>query len=230
VILEAEAGPEPVPVVCSLDEERSTESDSDKEGTFKGLGEGTYSPDDDTARGNGIPEAVKNVSSPPSSSVSFAPSSGLHRFGMYIPFLFPAVTALLRVPFLRSPTRLEPEPGPEPPPPSVVPLSGLDSRGSGSRDVSLGCGASIGVSTLCRARCVGRRPARGEGTSGDGGEAEVGKEPRSAANSSSPMTRGVSAERDTINEDREGGFLIAIGRVGEDGGWNASRKSSGHLP
>jgi len=207
-----------MPVVCSLDKERSTESDSDEEGTFKGLGEGTYSPDDDTARGNGIPTAVTNVSSPPSSSVPsapFAPSSGLLRLGMYIPFLFPAVTALLRVLFLGSPTRLEPEP----PPPSVVPLSGLDSRGSRSRDVSLGCGASIGVSTLCRPRCVGRRPARGEGTSGDDGEAEVGKAPRSAANSSCPMTRGVSAERDIVNEDRESGFLIAIGRVGEEGAY-----------
>jgi hypothetical protein len=202
-----------VPVVCSLDEERSTESDSDVEGTFKGLGEGTYSPDDDTARGNGILAAVTNVSPPPSSSAPFAPSSGLPRLGTYIPFLFPALTGLLRVLFLRSPTRLEPEPGPEPPPPSVVPLSGLDSRGSGRRDVSLGCGASIGVSTLCRARCVGRRPARGEGTSGDGGGTEVGKASRSAANSSFPMTRGVSAERDTVNEDREGGFLIAIGHL-----------------
>jgi hypothetical protein len=215
-------------VVCSLDEERSTESDSDEEGTFKGLGEGTYSPDD-MARGNGIPIAVTNVSSPSSSSAPFAPPSGLLRLGMYIPFLLPAVTALLRVLFLRSPTRLEPEP----PPPSVDPLSGLDSRASGSKDVSLGCGASIGVSTLCRARCVDRRPARGEGTSGDGGEAEVGKAPRSTANSSCPMTRGVSAERDTVNEDREDGFLIAIGRVGEEGAyaaWNASKKSSGHLP
>lgn len=210
-----------MPVVCSLDE-RSSESDSDKEGTSKGLGEGTYSPDDDTARGNGMPEAVTNVSSPPSSSVPFALSSGLLRLGTYTPFLFPA---LLRVLFLRSPTRFEPEP----PPPSVVPLSGLDSRGSGSRDVSLGCGASIGVSTLCRARCVGRRPVRGEGTSGEGGEAEENKA-RSAANSSCPMTRGVSAERDTINEDREDGFLIVIGRVGEEGALNASRKSSGHLP
>jgi hypothetical protein len=221
-----------VPVVCSLDVERSTESDSDEEGTFKGLGEGTYSPDDDTARGNGILAAVTNVSQPPSSSDPFAASSGLLRLGMYIPFLFPEVTALLRVLFLRSPTRLEPEPGPEPPPLSVVPLSGLDSRGSGSSDASQGCGASIGVSTLCRARCVGRRPARGEGTSGDGGEAEVGKATRSSANSSCPMTRGVSAERDTVNEDREGGFLIAIGRVGDEGthaAWNASKKSSGHL-
>jgi hypothetical protein len=214
-----------------LDEERSTELDSDEEGTFKGLGDGTLSPDDGTARGNGMPIAVTNVSSPPSSSASFAPfapSSGLLRLGMYIPFLCPAVTELLRGLFLRSPTRLEPEPGPR-----VVPLSGLDSRGSGSRDVSLGCGASIGASTLCRARCVGRRPARGEGTSGDGGEAEVGKAPRSAANSSCPMTRGVSAERDTVNEDQEGGFLIAIGRVGEEGAhaaWNGSKKSSGHLP
>jgi hypothetical protein len=219
-----------VPVVCSLDEERLTKSDSD-EGTFNGLGGGTYSPDDDSAHGNGIPAAVTNVSSPPSSSVSFAsfvPSSGLLRLGMYTPFLFPAVTALLRVLSLRGRTRLGPEPEPEPPP-SVVPLSGLDSRGSRSRDVSLGCGASIGVSTLCRIRCVGR-PARGEGTSR---EAEVGKAPRSAANSSCPMTRGVSAERDTVNEDREGGFLIVIGRVvdeGAYGAWNASKKSSGHLP
>ena len=217
-----------MPVVRSLDEERLTESDSDEEGTFKGLGEGTYSPADDTARGNGIPTAVTNVSSPSPSSASFSPfasSSGLLRLGKYTPFLFPAVTALLRVLLLRSPTRLEPEP----PPPSVVPLSGLDSRWSDSKEVSLGCGARNGVSTLCRPRCVGRRPARGEGASGDDGEAEVGKAPRSAANSSCPMTRGVSAERDTINEDREDGFLIAIGRVGEEGA-NASNKSSGHLP
>jgi hypothetical protein len=220
-----------VPAVYSLDKERLTESDSDVEGMFKGLGKGTYSPDDDTAHGNGIPTAVTNVSSPPSSSVplaSFAPSSGLLRLGMYTPFLFPAVAALLRELSLRSRARLEPEP--EPPPPSVFPLSGLDSRrrGSGSRDVSLGCGASIGVSTLCRVRCVGRRPARGEGTSSDGGE---GKASRSAANPSC-MIRGVSAERDTVNELREGGFLIAIGRVGEEDtyAWNASRKSSGHLP
>ena len=214
-------------MVSSLDEERSTESDSDEEGRFKGLGEGTYSPDDDTAHGNGMPRAVTNLSSPSSSSSSFAPSSGVLCLGIYNPFLFPAVTALPRVLSRRGRTR-EPEPGPEPPPPTV-PLSGLDSRGSGSRDVSLGCGASTGVSTLCRVRCVGRRPVSGEGASGDGGQAEVGKAPRSAANSSCPMTRGVSAERDTVNEDREGGFLIAIGRVGEEGAWNASRKSSGHL-
>ena len=217
-----------------MDEEHLTESDSDKEGTFKGLGEGTCSPDDDRAHGNGIPTAVTNVSSPPSSSVPFAssvPSSGLPRLDMYTPFLFPTVKALLRELSLRGRTRLGPEP--EPPPLSVIPLSGLDSRESGSRDVSLGCGANMGVSTLCRVRCVGRRPARGEGTSGDGGEVEVGKAPRSAANSSCPMTQGVSAERDTVNEDREGGFLIAIGRVGEEGAyvaWNASKKSSGHLP
>jgi len=205
-----------------LDEERSTESDSDEEGRFKGPGKYTYSPEDDRARGNGMPAAVTNVSFPPSSS---SPSASLFsrllRLGMYIPFLFPAVTALLRVLFLRSPVRLDAEPGPEPPPPSVVPLSGLDSRGRDSKDVSLGCDASMGVSTLCRARCVGRRP-----TSGDSGEAEEGKASRSAENSSCPMTCGVSAERDTVNEDREGGFLIAIGREG----WNASRKSSGHLP
>ena len=212
-----------MPVVCSLDEERSTKSDSDEKGTLKGLGKGTYSPDDDTAHGNGIPEAVTNVSPPSSSSTSFAPfapSSGLLRIGMYIPFLFPAVTALLRVLFLRS-TRLEPEPGPEPLPPTVVPPSGLDSRASGSRDVSLGWGANIGVSTLWRARCDGRRLASAEGTSGDGGEAEIGKALRSAAKSSCPITRGVSAERDTVNEDREGGFLIAIGRVGEEGTYAA---------
>lgn len=196
---------EPVPAVCSLDEQRSTESDSEEEGAFKGLGEGTYSPDDDTTRGNGI-AAATNESPPPllSSSdpfVPFAPSSGLHRLGTYTPFLFPAVMALLRVLlFLRSPTRLEP--GPEPPP-SVITLSGLDSRGS-SREESRGCGASPGVSTLCRARCVGRRPLSGESTRGDDGEAKVGKAPKFAMANSSwscPVTRGFSAERDTVNED-----------------------------
>ena len=221
-------------MVRSSDEERLTESDSDEEGTFKGLGEGTYSPDDDTARGNGMPVAVTNVSSPSSSSASFASfasSSGLLRLGTHTPFLFPVVTALLRELSLRGRTRLEPGPGPEPepPPPRMLPLLRPDSRESGSRDVSLGCGASIGVSTLCRARCVGRRPERGEGTSSEG---EDGRPPRSTtANSSFPMTCGVSAERDRVNEDREGGFLIAIGRVGEGvyAAWNVSKKSSGHL-
>jgi len=138
-----------------LDEERSTELDIEEDGAFKELGDGTCSPDDDTARGNGI--AVTNVSSPPSPSSSapsvpvalFAQSSGL-RLGTYTPFLFPAVTALLRVLLLRSPTRFEPEP--EPLPPGVIALSGLDSRGNDSKEESRDCGASPGVSTLCRAR------------------------------------------------------------------------------
>ena len=222
-ILEGVPGPEPV--VCSFDEERSTELDNEEDGAFKELGDGTYSPDDDTARGNGI--AVTNVSPPPSSSQSswaptmlvalFAQSPGFC-LGTYIPFLFPAVTALLRVLLLRSPTRLDPEPGL--PPPSVIALSGLDSRGNGNWEVSRGCGASPGVSTLCRARCVGRRPMRGEGTNGDGGEAGLRKASRSAlANSSCPRTRGLSAERDMVNEDREGSFFIAIGREGEEGAY-----------
>jgi hypothetical protein len=56
----------------SLDEARSTESDCEEEGAFKGLGEGTCSPD--TARGNGM--ATNGSISPP-----FALSSGLLRRG-----------------------------------------------------------------------------------------------------------------------------------------------------
>jgi hypothetical protein len=194
--VEREPAPEaetvPVLVPRSLDEVRSTESDCEGEGAFNELGEGAYSPD--TARGNGM---ATNGSA---SSSLFAPSSRLLRLGMYIPFLCPAIP--LRVLFRRGTTRLDDarlEPS--------VPGSGLVSRSRRS------LGVSPGVSTLWRARCVGRRVGRGDNCDsmlGDG-EAEVDKGPRSAkANSSWPLG---DASTDADRDVREG-FLIVIGREG----------------
>jgi hypothetical protein len=127
------AEPEPVPEMervlapRSLDEVRSTESHWEEEGAFKGLGEGTCSPD--TARGNGM-ATNGSVSSP------FVLSTEPLCLGTYIPFLCPPTP--IRVQFRRSPTRPEgAETGPS------LPGSGLESRGSkGSLSVSKG------VSTL----------------------------------------------------------------------------------
>ena len=215
--------PEPT-LLWMLRSRSTTESDRDsgEQNAFKELGEGsTYSPD--TARGNGTAAANGGsplLLSPPPPLPPFALLfSGLLRLGTYIPFLCPVIPP--RALFRRSIMRLlllldccarRPEP-----PPSMA-ESGLESRGSANRE---SLGASMGVSTLWRALCVGRRVARGDGCDHDddnddprrlGGREDRAEGVDMVLRSSSSWPAG-EALADAVKEDREG-LLMAIGREG----------------
>lgn len=154
------------------------------------------------------------------------PSSGLLRLGTYVPLL------PLRVLFLRNATRLGLDPRPR------DEGSGLESRRS-TVQTSLGA-STTGASTLCRARCVGRRAAAAAAAAASGCVIPVdGKDDDSDSESTLPLGGKEAAPALELtlvlaliprSPER---FRMAIGREEEaaaEDAFRASRKSSGHLP